>query len=264
MSMEISKLIIAGKKNLVAVKQSGVASVAYHQSKSDSSKVAVLEAFCSLMDSIETNETISDVVAHIFLPDVIYKPFINGTVASYIRLGKTRNGMELSLDELKAYDKAYDMYLARAKNLVIRTSEFKALDNGEEKVVKNEIKALYTSLANKLEEAKYQPQVVVQQNDNSEAIAKITEQILEASAQGDIAKITALTEAIKVLNSAPATPVISTTTANTTPEITAQPEKTEEAQVEPTEVEGGIEGLNITIKKADGIPAGLAAFQNMQ
>lgn len=282
-TVEISKIIVAVKGNHVALKQVGTSETQLHISESESSKVAALEAFCMLMENIETNEKISDVVAHIFLPDVIYKPFINGTIATYIRLGKTRTGVELSLDELKLYNQAYDMYLARAKNLVIRNSDFKALDALKESSIKNEIKIMYAKLDKAIKKA--ERTVIVQQAapavDNSAAIAQITAQIAEAAARGDFETITALTGALNALNSISATPAAtSTPVVNTTAtledevtenELESTDNKTVTADdvhdtfaMPKTHTSTGLPELEIKIQKAKDIPAGLAAFKNMK
>lgn len=266
--MEISKILLTVKENMVGLKQVGVNEFKSYTSKSDSSKVAALEAFMTLMQSIETNETISDTVIHIFLPDIIYKPFANGTIASYIRCNKTRSGSDLTSEEVKAYDLAYDMYLARAKNLVLRTSDFKALDKIKETTVKAEIKECYLKLEKALKKAQSQPQVIVQQaaapvmcESTKRIIDMLNAKAEEALLAGDIDLMERLLDQVSKREasymSAAQTANVETATTTTTVETT------QEETIDTTNV-NGVE-LNITIEKGDeNLPEGFAAFANAQ
>lgn len=268
--MEMSKIILTVKENMVGLKQVGVNEFKSYTSKSTSSKIAALEAFTTLMSGIDTNDKISDTVIHIFLPDIIYKPFVNGTIASYIRCKKTRNGQDLTGEEVKAYDLAYDMYLARAKNLVLRTSDFKALDKIKETAVKAEIKECYLKLEKALKKAQYQPQVIVQQaaapamsESTKKTIDMLNAKAQEALLAGDIDLMERLLNQASKLEanyvSAAQAPVSTTTeTIDTTTIETTQEESIDTANV------NGVE-LNITIEKGDeNLPEGFAAFANAQ
>lgn len=286
--MEMSKIILTVKENMVGLKQVGVNEFKSYTSKSESSKVAALEAFMTLMKSVETNATISESVIHIFLPDVIYKPFVNGTIASYIRCGKTRNGSELSLDELKAYDLAYDMYLERAKNLVLRTSDFKALDKIKETSVKAEIKECYLKLEKALKKAQSQPQVIVQapvapvmsestkrmldmlHTKAEEALLAgdidLMERLLAQATKMEASFVSQATQAVAPTTTESTNAVeTNTNTANTTVEAPeASAGTTVETSVE-TNTTGPANDLGFTIKVQKGnddIPEGLAAFMN--
>lgn len=281
--MEISKILLTVKENMVGLKQVGVNEFKSYTSKNDSSKLAALEAFMTLMNSIETNETISETVVHVFLPDIVYKPFVNGSVASYIRCNKTRKGSELSTDEVKAYDKAYDMYLARAKNLVLRTSDFKALDKAKETSVKTEIKECYLKLEKALKKVQAQPKIIVQQpaapvmsESTKRIIDTLNEKAQEALLNGDIDLMERLLTQVSKLeanhvnnvqaSSQPTTETASTaaSTAIETVGSTTEVIKTTETTVADTEGDNEL-SFQIKVQKSDdNMPEGLAAFMNAQ
>lgn len=283
--MEMTKIILTVKENMVGLKTVGVNEFKQHTSTNDSSKIAALEAFMILMNSIDTNEKISDTVVHMFLPDVIYMPFTNGSVASYIRCNKTRKGNELSTEEVKAYDKAYDMYLARAKNLVLRTSDFKALDKAKETTVKAEIKECYLKLEKALKKAQAQPQVIVQQaapqapvmsESTKRMIDMLNQKAEEALLAGNIDLMERLLKQagdMELRYSTPVAPAVAPApVANTTVDTTVAVENTEVTTEATTEVTTEVEetqplgtALNITIQTGnENLPDGFSAFANAE
>lgn len=285
-NVEISKLILTVKENLVAVKESGVKEIRLHESQSNSSKVAALEAFKIVLNGIENSigvETskLPSVVTHVFLPDVIYKPLEKGTINSYIRCGKTRNGSDLSLEEVKLYNEVLDLYLAKYKNIVIRNSDFKALDVLDEKTVKNEIRDLYSKLTKKLKEQASKPQVIIQQpvapvmsESSKKTLDMLNEKLQEAIMNGDFDAMDKFTD---LINKFEAKSMSAPTQVSRTQEVVKEEvEVDEEVEVEEktlindkdsvkdTFTVMGDSGVSINMSKSDNVSAALEMLKNAE
>ena len=190
-------IITLGANNAILMTESSYAKQGYKAFSASTSFIAGLQALDFILDKISNNDTLDEKVSTIHVPDML-KGFAGHSFREYIRTNKTSSGRQFTEEEKQLVLSVATKMMNKGLNCEVKESKFfpkelKPMKDLELKVAKE-----YKTQAPQ--------QTAPQAPSQADPVAAIGLQIAEAAAKGDMATVTALTNALAALKAAQAQP----------------------------------------------------------
>jgi hypothetical protein len=168
--------------------------------------VASLQAMKSFLEKVPANTELVDEPYQLILGEKSsIKGFATGTHLHYIRTGANAAGKEFTAEQLGLIKEVALLLAERSLNVKVTTDKFISYKDKEGRAL---IDFAWSTLKAKIKEsnatATSRPQRPQTNTSAVDPVAAIGLQIAEAAAQGDMAKVTALTAALTALKTAQA------------------------------------------------------------
>ena len=201
-------IITLGANNAILMTESSYAKQGYKAFSASTSFIAGLQALDFILDKVSDNDTLDEKVSTIHVPDML-KGFAGHSFREYIRTNKTSSGRQFTEEEKQLVLSVATKMMNKGLNCELKESKF----------FPKELKAMKDLALKVAKEYKSQApqQTAPQAKTQADPVAAIGLQIAEAAAKGDMATVTALTNALAALKAAQA-PVASAPVVDEEPE----------------------------------------------
>lgn len=190
-------IITLGANNAILMTESSYAKQGYKAFSASTSFIAGLQALDFILDKVSDNDTLDEKVSTIHVPDML-KGFAGHSFREYIRTNKTSSGRQFTEEEKQLVLSVATKMMNKGLNCEVKESKF----------FPKELKPMKDLAIKVAKEYKTQApqQTAPQAPSQADPVAAIGLQIAEAAAKGDMATVTALTNALAALKAAQAQP----------------------------------------------------------
>lgn len=190
-------IITLGANNAILMTESSYAKQGYKAFSASTSFIAGLKALDFILDKVSNNDTLDEKVSTIHVPDML-KGFAGHSFREYIRTNQTSSGRQFTEEEKQLVLSVATKMMNKGLNCEVKESKF----------FPKELKPMKDLALKVAKEYKTQApqQTAPQTPSQADPVAAIGLQIAEAAAKGDMATVTALTNALAALKAAQAQP----------------------------------------------------------